>query len=112
MIVLVRWYGVSKLDDASWGENLAEEEALEDNYDHEEGVDDEYTTERDAEMQAPNTGSTLPFPDASQLSFDASQHSMQDIFQQALNSAWWLGYWTALHQQKVSLSLTFVTSTN
>lgn len=37
---------------------------------------------------------------------------MQDVFQQALNSAWWLGYWTALHQQKVSLSLTLVTITD
>jgi len=42
------------------------------------------------------------FPDITQISQDASNYTTQEVFQNALNSSWWLGYWTAMHQMKVS----------
>ncbi|KAF8315918.1 hypothetical protein DL93DRAFT_2078669 [Clavulina sp. PMI_390] len=80
-------------------DEYAAEEVEDAEMDDELGFDETW----DGDMAQPTTTTTGPqLPDLTALGFDATQYSTQEIFQQALNSAWWLGYWSAMHQVKTS----------
>jgi hypothetical protein len=58
---------------------------------------------------------TLPFPDISQMGGgigDVPGMTAKETLQQAFNAAWWLGYWTAMHSQKVGICGPFVSQSH
>lgn len=117
MFPFFRWHGtVKSRNDASFAEGEDEENAAVEDGDEDETAYAEYG---DVAMETrPGSSSTqpeeatsnplFPFPDVNQVNGhvgDVSSMSAKQTLQQALNSAWWLGYWTALHSQKVRSGL-------
>lgn len=95
--ILCRWYGTSSTSKSKAAPPVKEESIEREYYEEaeEEGRLEDEGLEELADKVTPT------FPDVTQFSQDASSYTTQEVFQQALNSAWWLGYWTAMHQMKV-----------
>ena len=94
-----RWYGTNS--------KVVKDKSLEESESFEQGHEGEGRLEgEDHPEQVPMDNSAPPtFPDITQFTTqNASDYTTHEVFQQAVNSAWWLGYWTAVHRMKVRMT--------
>jgi len=107
----IRWYGTrnsSKSKAAAAAPPIEGEESFEEGYYEEPDETEQRKLENEEEVPAADNHIAPPttfFPDITQFTTqNPSDYTTQEVFQQALNSSWWLGYWTAMHQMKVNSS--------